>query len=154
MVNKGDVAPDFATKDSDGHDFHLADLRGRQRVVLYFFPKCFTAGCDREAKGFRDQYPSYESKAVQVIGVSADPPDVAQAFRKKFELPFPVLPDPDRKVIELYDVKGTFGMAKRVTFLIGLDGHVEEVVESMFPGPHIEQTLKRLENGSSTSPPG
>jgi peroxiredoxin Q/BCP len=148
MVAVGDIAPDFTASDSDGKPFHLADLRGKQRVVLYFFPKCFTAGCDIEAKGFRDQFPSYQGRAAQVIGVSADPPDVAQAFRKKFELPFPVLPDPEKKIIQLYDVKGMFGVARRVTFLIGLDGHVESVVDSMRPGPHIDKTLEELERNS------
>jgi peroxiredoxin Q/BCP len=117
-------------------------------VVLYFFPKCFTPGCDLEAQGFRDQIPTFEGKDTQVVGVSADPPDVAQAFRKKFQLPFPVLPDPDRKVIELYGVKGMMGLAKRTTFLIGKDGKVEEIVESMRPSPHVEKTLARVTQAS------
>jgi peroxiredoxin Q/BCP len=155
MVAIGEIAPDFTTNDSDGHPFHLADLRGKQRVVLYFFPKCFTTGCDIEGKGFRDQFPRYQGNGTQIIGVSADPPDVAQAFRKKFELPFPVLPDPDKKVIQLYGVQGMFGLARRVTFQIGLDGRVENVVDSMRPGPHIDKTLKELEKSSPPStPPG
>jgi len=147
MVAVGDSAPEFQTQDSEGNPFQLSQFRGRKRVVLYFFPKCFTPGCDMEAQGFRDQIPNFEGKDAQVVGVSADPPDVAKAFRQKFKLPFPVLPDPERKVIELYGVKGMMGLAKRTTFLIGKDGKVEEIVESMRPSPHVERTLARVTQG-------
>ncbi len=147
MVAVGDPAPEFQVQDSEGKPFQLSQFRGQKRVVLYFFPKCFTPGCDLEAQGFRDQIPSFEGKDTQVVGVSADPPDVAKAFRQKFKLPFPVLPDPERKVIELYGVKGMMGLAKRTTFLIGKDGRVEEIVESMRPSPHVEKTLARVTQG-------
>jgi thioredoxin-dependent peroxiredoxin len=148
MPKVGDVAPDFTIKDSEGKTVHLADYRGKQRVVLYFFPKCFTPGCDIEAGKFRDEFGQFVERSTQVLGVSADDPTTAKKFREHFQLPFPVLPDHEKKIIEAYGIGGTSGFAKRVTFLIGLDGKVELVVEDRAPGPHIEETLKRLKGGS------
>ncbi len=144
MVEAGEPAPDFETRDSEGNLFRLSSYRGEKVVVLYFFPKCFTPGCDLEARGFREQFPTFEGSHAQVVGVSADDAETARSFRQHFQLPFPVLPDPERRVIELYGVKGLLGLAKRTTFLIGLDGKVVEKVSSMRPAPHIEQTLRRL----------
>ncbi|MDE1836291.1 MAG: peroxiredoxin [Euryarchaeota archaeon] len=142
MPQQGENAPEFSAKDSDGRDFRLTDFRGKQRVVLYFFPACFTPGCDIEAGKFRDEFPRFQGKDVQVIGVSNDAPDVAKRFREHFRLPFPVLPDPEGKVIGLYGVAGMGGRARRVSFLIGTDGKIEEVVDSRLPGPHIEKHLR------------
>lgn len=144
MVAPGEPAPDFTIHDSQGKKVHLADFRGKQRVVLYFFPKCFTPGCDIEAGKFRDEFPQFVQKSAQVLGVSADDPATSEKFRQHFQLPFPVLPDQEKKIIQAYGVGGGSGFAKRVTFLIGLDGRVELVVEDRSPGPHIEETLKRL----------
>ena len=145
MLARGELAPEFDIPDSDGHTVRLADYRGRQRVVLYFFPACFTPGCDIEAGRFRDELAKFEGKHAQVIGVSHDDALTARKYREHFRLPFPLLPDPSGRVIGLYGVGGSSGRARRVTFLIGLDGRVEEVVDDRMPEPHIEGTLRALE---------
>lgn len=144
MVGLGEIAPDFTTTDSDGRSVHLAELRGKQKVVLYFFPKCFTPGCDIEAGKFRDEFPKFQEKGTLIFGVSGDDAETAKKFREHFRLPFPILPDPQTKLIDLYGVKGSFGGARRVTFLIGLDGKVENLVEDRLPEAHIKRSLERL----------
>ncbi len=144
MPKVGETAPEFASVDSDGRTLRLADHRGKQRVVLYFFPACFTPGCDIEAGKFRDEFPRYKGKDTQVIGVSNDAPETAKRFREHFHLPFPVLPDPEGRIIQLYGVGGSGGRARRVTFLIGLDGKIEEVVDDRSPETHVVKTLERL----------
>lgn len=145
MVQVGDIAPDFSTKDSAGNPVHLTDFRGKQRVVLYFFPKCFTPGCDIEAQKFRDDYPKFQGKSTVILGVSADDAEAAEKFRAHFHLQFSMLPDPEKKLIGLYGVGGMLGYAKRTTFLIGLDGKVEEVVDARLPAPHVEKTLEKIQ---------
>lgn len=144
MVAVGEPAPEFAVTDSQGKNVRLADFRGKQRVVLYFFPKCFTPGCDIEAGKFRDEFPKFVQRTTQILGVSADDAATAEKFRQHFQLPFPVLPDAEKKIIQAYGVGGSAGNARRVTFLIGTSGKVELVVDDRAPGPHIEETLKRL----------
>ena len=144
MVAPGEPAPDFSAHDSDGHPVKLSDFRGKQRVVLYFFPKCFTPGCDIEAGRFRDDYPKFQGKGTQVLGVSTDEAEVARKFREKFRLPFPLLPDPQGSIVKLFGVAGSTGHARRVSFLVGLDGKVEQVVDDRAPEPHVARNLERL----------
>jgi thioredoxin-dependent peroxiredoxin len=146
MVEPGQIAPDFNAQDSDGKPVQLSGFQGKQRVVLYFFPKCFTPGCDIEAGKFRDDYPKFQGRSTQVIGVSMDPPDVARKYREHFHLPFPLLPDPEGKIVGLYGVQGG-GHARRVSFLIGKDGKVEQVVDDRLPTSHIDKNLKLVEKG-------
>lgn len=122
-------------------------------MVLYFFPACFTPGCDIEAGKFRDEFPRFQGKETQVIGVSIDVAETAKRFREHFHLPFPVLPDPDGKIIGLYGVAGNGGRARRVSFLIGRDGKVEEVVDNRSPEPHITTALERVGGTPSVSRP-
>lgn len=143
MPALGEMAPDFSTRDSDGHEFRLSSHRGQQKVVLYFFPACFTPGCDREAGKFRDEFPQFTGRSTQVVGVSNDDAETAKRFREHFHLPFPVLPDPEGKIITLYGVGKPGGHARRVTFLVGLEGRIEEVVDARDPEAHVTQTLQR-----------
>lgn len=144
MIAQGEMAPDFTAYDSDQQPVHLAAHRGRERVILYFFPKCFTPGCDIEAGKFRDEFPRFQGARTRVFGISRDDPETARKYREDFHLPFPVIPDPEGKIIGLFGVDSGKGYARRVTFLIGLDGRIEVVVDDRSPELHITRTLEHL----------
>src|SRR5919106_2568777 len=124
MLNVGDKAPDFSLPASTGETISLKDLKG-SRVVLYFYPKDDTPGCTREACSFRDRNDELISSGIKVLGVSADSVKSHRDFSGKFNLPFPLLSDEDRKAIEEYGVwgqrqgRGRAGMGiKPLTYLI------------------------------------
>ena len=150
-LNPGDLAPDFTLPDTEGNAVTLSDLRG-QRVVLYFYPRDNTKGCNAEACGFRDAYPRFQDKDVVILGVSTDDAKSHQKFVAKFGLPFPLLCDLDGSVATLYD---SYGLKKfmgkefmgvfRNTFVIGMDGHIEKIYRKVKPEPHAQEILSDLE---------
>ena len=131
-VQEGKAAPKFTLTDADGKKVSLADFAGKN-VVLYFYPKDDTPGCTKEACGFRDAWKILQQKKTVVLGVSADSGASHQKFRDKYKLPFPLLSDPDRKVMEAYGAYGEKVMyGKKVmgvirsTVWIGPDGKVKK----------------------------
>ena len=109
MLNVGDVAPDFTLTADDGSQVTLSDLRG-QKVVLYFYPKADTPGCTRQACAVRDAWTQIDAAGATVLGLSPDQPPALVKFKKKYDLPFPLLSDPDHAVAEAY---GAWGEKKR-----------------------------------------
>src|SRR6267154_4448940 len=125
MPKVGDKAPLVEGKDQSGKDWKLADVVSKKVVLLYFYPKDDTPGCTKEACGFRDRIADLKKDNVEVIGVSFDSPESHQKFISKYNLNFPLLADTDGKIADTYGVKmPTRPMAKRVSFLIGLDGKI------------------------------
>jgi peroxiredoxin Q/BCP len=131
-VEEGKAAPAFTLPDQDGNKVALKDLKGRD-VILYFYPKDDTPGCTKEACGFRDAWKTLQKRGVVVLGVSADGGESHQKFIKKYKLPFPLLSDKDRAVMEKYGAYGekmmygkkTVGVI-RSTVWIGPDGKVKK----------------------------
>ena len=130
-IQEGKAAPDFTLPDQDGKHVSLAGYQGKQAVLLYFYPRDDTPGCTKEACGFRDDIRAFEKLGVKVLGVSADAATSHRNFIKKYKLPFPLLSDPDRKVMKRYGAFGeklmygkkTLGVI-RSSVLIGKDGTV------------------------------
>ena len=139
----GDTAPDFTAPNQDGTPFRLSSLRGSP-VVLYFYPKADTPGCTIEGKGFRDVYPEFTARKVNVVGVSVDDCPAQKAFAQKYGFPFPLIADTSKAVATAYGVLGPKGSARRVTFLIDANGKVLEVVDSSSAGPHLERARARF----------
>ena len=146
----GIPAPEFNLLDDTNTPRKLSDYRGRN-VVLYFYPEDDTPGCTKEACNFRDDYSAYEKADVVILGVSPD--DVAShaRFKKKFQLPFPLLADEGHKVCDLYGVWGpkkSFGREYdgviRTTFLIDENGNVVNVFENVRPSEHSTEVLSSL----------
>jgi len=136
----GDPAPLFSGQDQDGKTVALADLIGKKIVLLYFYPKDFTSGCTKEACGFRDRMGDLQKDNVEVVGVSFDSAKSHQEFIAKYKLNFPLLADPDGKIVDLYDVRmDHLNLAHRVSFLIGLDGKIVHVTDAGNPAVHFEQ---------------
>jgi peroxiredoxin Q/BCP len=140
MPQAGDAAPTFTGLDQDGKTVSLADLAGKKIVLLYFYPKDFTSGCTKEACGFRDRMGDLQKDNVEVIGVSFDSADSHKQFIAKYNLNFTLLADTDGKIADNYGVKmDGKNMAKRVSFLIGLDGKVVHVTDAGNPDIHFNE---------------
>ena len=136
----GDKAPLVEGKDQDGKTWKLADDIGKKVVLLYFYPKDETPGCTTEACGFRDSIDSLKEKNVEVVGVSFDSGASHVKFISKYKLNFPLLADSDGKIADTYGVRmGSMAMAKRVSFLIGLDGKIVHVTDSPSAETHLNE---------------
>jgi peroxiredoxin Q/BCP len=136
----GDPAPSFTGQDQDGKTVALAGLIGKKIVLLYFYPKDFTPGCTKEACGFRDRTGELQKDNVEVVGVSFDSAESHQKFITEYKLNFPLLADPDGKIVDLYGVRmDHMKIAHRVSFLIGLDGKIVHVTDAGNPTVHFEQ---------------
>jgi peroxiredoxin Q/BCP len=140
MPKAGDKAPLVEGKDQEGKTWKLADALGKQVVLLYFYPKDDTPGCTKEACGFRDSLADLKKDNVEVIGVSFDSADSHQKFIAKYSLTFPLLADTDGKIAEAYGARmAGRGMARRVSFLIGLDGKIVHVTDSSKADVHLSE---------------
>jgi peroxiredoxin Q/BCP len=146
----GISAPDFELPDDTNTPRKLSDFRGTQ-VLLYFYPKDDTPGCTREACNFRDDYSVYEKAGVVILGVSPDDVRSHGKFKKKFQLPFPLLADEEHKVCELYQVWGPkkfmgreYQGVLRTTFLIDENGKIVKVFENVRPTEHSTEVLSAV----------
>ena len=153
-IPAGIPAPDFELLDDTGTPRKLSDYRGRN-VVLYFYPKDDTPGCTKEACNFRDDYSAYEKAGVVILGVSPDSVASHVKFKKKFQLPFPLLADEGHKVCDLYGVWGpkkfmgrSYEGVLRTTFLIDKDGTIVRVFENVRPPEHSAELLSTLRAAS------
>ena len=136
----GDLAPLIQGQDQDGKSWKLADVVGKQVVLLYFYPKDDTPGCTKEACGFRDRMADLKKDKVEVIGVSFDSSASHQKFIAKYNLNFPLLADTDGKIADAYGVRITDkNMARRVSFLIGLDGKIVHVTDTPSADAHLSE---------------
>ena len=148
MLKEGEQAPDFDAKDQNGEQVRLADLKG-QRVVLYFYPKDDTPGCTKQACSFRDADDVYRTKNIRVLGVSTDSEKSHQKFISKFQLPFDLLADTDKKIVEDYGVWGEKSMygkkymgTNRNTFLINEDGKIVKIFDKVDVAAHADEVLE------------
>ncbi len=145
MPKAGDTAPAFEGQDQDGKTVKLADFAGKKIVLLYFYPKDFTGGCTKEACGFRDRMGDLQTNNVAVIGVSFDSVESHKKFADEYKLNFPLLADPEGKIIAAYDAKMTMmKMSKRVSFLIGTDGKIIHVTEALGAQAHFDEMKEAI----------
>ena len=150
MLQEGTTAPDFTLEASGGETASLSDYRG-QIVVLYFYPKDDTPGCTTEACNFRDDYSEIQAAGAVVLGVSPDSIRSHDKFMLKYELPFPLLSDPDHQVAEMYGAWGekkmygrTYMGIIRSTYVIDEEGMIVKVFPKVRPKAHSEQVLAVL----------
>jgi peroxiredoxin Q/BCP len=146
----GRPAPDFELLADTGEPLKLSSLRGR-KVVLYFYPRANTPGCTREACDFRDHLPRLSRKGAVVLGISPDKPATQAKFKEKYQLPFPLLSDPDHKVAQAYGVwkaktmygKKTMGI-ERTTFVIDEEGKIAKIFPKVKVDGHAAEVLAAL----------
>ncbi|MBR4441799.1 MAG: thioredoxin-dependent thiol peroxidase [Clostridia bacterium] len=150
MLEIGTPAPDFALPDQDGKTHALSDYRGR-KVVLYFYPKDNTAGCTKQACGFAELYPQFTEKGAVVLGVSKDSVASHKKFEQKYGLPFTLLSDEAKAVIQAYGVwqekmnygKATMGVV-RTTYLIDENGVIVRALSKVKAADNPAQMLAEL----------
>jgi peroxiredoxin Q/BCP len=140
MLKVGDTAPDFALEDFDGPQTSLSELLDGESLVVYFYPADFSPVCTREACALRDRHDALREVGVRILGVSPQGRDSHKRFRESYQLPFALLSDPSRKVIEAFGVNGPLGFGvRRATFLIGPDRTIRtRAVADVFLGSHLE----------------
>ena len=150
MLQAGDPAPEFTMEADKGGSVSLADLRGKT-VVLYFYPKDDTSGCTRESCAFRDHYPTFQDQDVLIYGVSCDSIPSHEKFSAKFDLPFPLLSDPDTSVSTAYGVykeKTNYGRKymgiERSTFVIDGEGRISRIYRNVKVDGHVEKVLDEV----------
>ncbi|MBO4627148.1 MAG: thioredoxin-dependent thiol peroxidase [Lachnospiraceae bacterium] len=151
MLEVGTKAPDFTLPDQNGTMHSLADYRGK-KVILYFYPKDNTSGCTKQACGFSERYPHFSEKGVEVLGVSKDSVESHKKFEEKYSLAFTLLSDPERKVLEAYDVwkekknygKVSMGVA-RTTYLIDENGVIIRANDKVKAAEDPEKMLKEVD---------
>lgn len=150
MLEVGKKAPSFKLKDQNGNTISLNDFKGK-KVVLYFYPKDNTPGCTKEACSFRDSIKEIERHNAVVIGMSADSISSHKNFSEKFNLPFSILSDENKKVLELYGVwkeKNMYGKKymgiERTTIIIDENGNVQKIFPKVKVDEHIKEVIKEL----------
>ena len=150
MLQIGIKAPDFTLPDQNGTPRSLSDYRG-QRVILYFYPKDMTSGCTKQACGFGELYPQFREKGAVILGVSKDSVASHKKFEEKYGLPFLLLSDPEKTVLQAYDVwkekmnygKVTLGVV-RTTYLIDEDGVIVKALDKVKAAENPAQMLAAL----------
>jgi len=146
-LKKGNLAPNFEALDQQGNTIKLSNYKGK-KLVLFFYPKASTPGCTMEACNLRDNYQSFLAKGYEVLGVSADSAKRQQNFIDKNELPFPLLADEAKTVINAFGVWGPkkfmgreYEGIHRVTFVIDENGVIEDVIMKVKTKEHTNQIL-------------
>lgn len=150
-LKEGDKAPDFTGTDQNENTISLSDYKGK-KLILFFYPKDNTPGCTAEACNFRDNFEDLKAKGYELLGVSPDSARKHQNFIKKHGLPFPLLADTDKEVLNAYEVWGekkfmgrTYDGVHRTTFIIDEKGNIEKVFRKVKTKAHTEQILEEME---------
>ena len=151
MVKEGNKAPDFSGKNQDSKSVKLSSFVGKKKVVLYFYPKDMTPGCTTEACDFRDQFKNF--KDTVILGVSNDPPEKHQKFINKYDLPFQLISDENKKIVSKYGVwqeKKMYGKVfmgiVRSTFIIDKKGIILKIFTKVKVKGHVDEVLGIVKN--------
>lgn len=149
-LNVGDSAPEFTGKDQNGNTLSLNDYKGK-KLIVFFYPKDNTPGCTAEACNLRDNYELLQSKGFELLGVSADSEKKHQNFIEKHSLPFPLIADTEKEMINAFGVWGPkkfmgkeYDGIHRTTFLIDEEGKVSHIFKKVKTKAHTEQILEEL----------
>lgn len=147
----GDVAPDFTTTNEKGETVKLSDYKGK-KVVLFFYPKDMTPGCTIEACNLRDNYVALKKQGFEILGISNDSESRHQKFIDKHELPYPLLADTNKDIVNAYGVYGPKSfMGKkyegihRTTFIIDEEGKIHSIIEKVKTKAHADQIMEAVQ---------
>lgn len=151
MLKTGMIAPDFTLPDQNGNEVTLSSYRGK-KVILYFYPKDNTAGCTKQACGFAERHPAFFEKGAVILGVSKDTVASHKKFEEKYNLPYTLLSDTEKEVIQAYDVwkektmygKKVMGVV-RTTYLIDEDGVIVKAMDKVKAADNPQEMLDLLD---------
>lgn len=144
MIGIGDRAPDFKAPSSQGQTLESDSFLGKLPMVLFFFPKIGTPGCDREIAAFNEHLRDFGGQRVQVLGVTRTSPRELREYADRHELRVPILADGASRIIRAFGVEREGGVARRVTFVVDLNGEVAHVFDPVDPAEHVEDVLETL----------
>jgi len=146
-LTEGDIAPMFETIDEQGNTIKLSDYKGK-KLILFSYPKAMTPGCTAEACNLSDNYELLKSKGFEILGISADDTKKQIRFKEKYNFPYPLIPDTEKKILKLY---GIWGLKKlygreydgihRTTFIIDEEGKIEKIFKKVKTKEHTAQIL-------------
>jgi peroxiredoxin Q/BCP len=149
-LTEGNPAPDFTATDQDGNLIKLNELKGK-KIILYFYPKDDTPGCTAEACSLRDNYSFLKEKGYNIIGVSPDKTASHHKFIDKYKLPFPLIPDVEKTILNAYGVWGpkkmlgkTYDGVLRTTFVIDENGIIQKIITKVDTKDHAGQLVREL----------
>ena len=145
----GESAPEFSLKDQSGKIRRLSDYKGK-KLVIYFFPKAFTPGWTKQACGLRDNYNSFETNDISILGVSYDSQNKLKNFKEEYNLSFNLLSDNKKVMGNLYDVNSFYFFPQRKTFLVDEKGVLVHIINSVKINDHAEDILKIFKNLGGT----
>ena len=150
-LKEGEMAPDFAMKDSKGKISRLSELRGKKSVVAYFYPKDFTPGCTTEAIEFTKDYEKFKNADIEIVGISPDTEESHIKFRVKMGIPYQLVADTEKEVSRKY---GVYGLKKfmgreymgvnRTTFLVDKAGRLVKIFARVKPAGHSKEVFDAL----------
>lgn len=147
ILKPGDKAPSFSSTDQNGNSVALKDFKGK-KVVLYFYPKDDTSGCTAEACNLRDNFSELKKHGIEILGVSTDSVKSHKKFQDKFSLPFTLIADEEKTIVNDYGLWGekkfmgkTYMGTARATFLINEEGKIEHIIEKVDTKNHTAQIL-------------
>lgn len=153
-LREGGLAPEFEAETQTGERVALRDLRGKP-VVLYFYPRDDTPGCTKEACAFRDEWAEFEQAGAEVLGVSVDNVKSHQKFATKYMLPFRLLADPEKRLVQAYGAWGQksfmgrkYEGVYRVTFLIDREGQIQKIWPKVKAAEHAKEVLEEIRRSS------
>jgi thioredoxin-dependent peroxiredoxin len=149
-LKEGDLAPGFTANTNGGGKVSLSDFKGKN-IILYFYPRDNTPGCTKEACAFRDEYAMLKKQGAVVLGVSTDSPKSHDGFVAKYQLPFILVADEDKQIVQAYGAWGEksfmgrkYQGTYRMTFLIGPDGRIRKIWPAVKPVEHAREVLAAL----------
>lgn len=141
----GDPAPNFTLEDAFNNKYTLSDYKGKNPVVVYFYPKAGTAGCTTEACGIRDEWSKFKKDGIVVLGISVDSKESIKKFIDENDLNFPLLSDESKNVCRTYGVLNNLGVASRISFVIDKNGNIADIIRDVNVSTHADDVYKLAE---------
>lgn len=138
----GNSAPDFTLQDSDGNNYTLSDYKGKNPVIVYFYPKANSPGCTTEACGIRDSFARFKENNIIIFGISVDSKKAIKDFINDHSLNFPLLSDESKEVSKAYGVLNNLGVDSRITFIIDKQGNIADIIRNVDVETHAEDVFK------------
>lgn len=140
-LSVGNAAPGFTVQDSDGNSFSLLDYKGKNPVVIYFYPKAGTPGCTEQACGIRDSFTKFKENEIVVFGVSVDSKESIKEFISENNLNFPLLSDESKEVSKAYGVLNSIGLDSRITFIVDKQGNIANILRDVDVETHADDVF-------------
>ena len=140
-LSLGSAAPGFTLQDSDGNSFSLSEYKGKNPVVIYFYPKAGTPGCTKQACGIRDSFNKFNENNIIVFGISVDTKESIKDFINENKLNFPLLSDESKEISKAYGVLNSIGLDSRITFVVDKQGNIADILRDVDVVTHADDVF-------------